>query len=72
MGMEHEEEDEPLPNTLILERVQALLVEARDVLRLVCAREYTREFNIACQRKRRANMARPVVQTPSSRADHWN
>ncbi len=68
--MEHEEEDEPLPNTLLLERVQALLVEARDELRLICAKEFTREYNIACQRKRRANTARLVVQTPSSRADY--
>jgi hypothetical protein len=67
--MEHEEEDESLPNTLLLEHVQALLVEARDELRLVWAREYTRECNIACQRKRRASMAKPVRQTPTSRAN---
>jgi hypothetical protein len=65
-----DDEEELLPNTLILEHVQALLVEARNALSVVCGREYTREFNIACQRKRRAaNRAKPVVQTPSSRAD---
>lgn len=67
--MEHEEEDEPLPNTLLLERVQALLVEARNELRLVCAREYTREFNVACQRRRRANTTKPTLERRSSRAD---
>lgn len=68
--MEHEEEDEPLPNTLLLERVQALLVEARDELRLVCAREYTREFNVACQRRRRAHKrSETPVAAGASRAN---
>lgn len=60
--------EEELPNTSIINAVQAKLGEIHDALAVLAGREYTREHNIAQQRaarqRARDNKAAPVPQTP--------